>query len=294
MLGPVGGFCTGTLIADNWVLTAGHCDPGAAVSVVFGDDLHPPVVSVAAVRVVHHSELDIMLVEIPTLEKSEPSFPLGVADEPVQTRLVGAVAQLAGYGETETESVGVLKFLASQIAAVDDSWIIVDGRGHSGACVGDSGGPLLLFGKDASIRVAGILSQGDASCLGNDRYVRTDILAQWIAAYVQQASTGNTDCHGIDKVGVCQGFRNVWCDNDRLIAADCTEEQACGWDAHAGYRCVNPAEDPCRGVSLTGVCTKEEYVRCDNGILVEQDCAGCGEECINSPLDGRAECAAPL
>jgi secreted trypsin-like serine protease len=51
--------------------------------------------------------------------------------------------------------------------------------GKTGACVGDSGGPLLGKTMDGRIEVLGLLEAGSASCTGEDFYTRLDRLKSW-------------------------------------------------------------------------------------------------------------------
>jgi hypothetical protein len=176
-------LCTGMFIAQDWVLTARHCQ-SAAGFVVLGSDSTAPLATGAVERAWSHPELDLLLLHVPRLSPAVPFEPLSLRSAPLDQSWQGRSVELAGFGETDTGEVGRLRFVTEPITSVGDVSVIVDGMGRSGACLGDSGGPLLAVGADAAIEVIGVLNAGSASCKGRDRYVRIDVAMPWLTEIV--------------------------------------------------------------------------------------------------------------
>jgi hypothetical protein len=185
LLSPVGSrgaqLCSGALIAPNAVLTARHCveqRPAASASVVLGPSLQRPEGTLRVDQFIYDEERDLAVVVIkPEFADSRaPALPLVGSDE----INVGDQATLAGFGVDEDGNVGERRFVNEPIVAVDDELLTVDGGGKSGACMGDSGGPLLLRAASGELRVAGVLSVGSASCNELDVYQRIAPVADWL------------------------------------------------------------------------------------------------------------------
>lgn len=180
-------LCTGTIVSPGRMLTAAHCRRSGGSGAL---RLRIPSTGGDAVvrAFVVHPELDVMLMEF---DASAPGFDsaLGLVSGQIDAEWIGRRLELAGYGTTETGATGELRFTEEPVAKIDDGEIAVDGAGESGACEGDSGGPLLVpdgatsigDGGRATPRVAGVLSRGSASCRGIDVYTRADAIADWLA-----------------------------------------------------------------------------------------------------------------
>jgi Trypsin len=153
--------------------------------------------------------------------------------------------------------------------------IAVSGFGTTGACDGDSGGPLLIRGANGTVMVAGVLSVGSLTCTGNDTYVRLDTIGQWVQTVVGAYESVDRACGGIDTAGRCFYGDAVWCANGQIAGQACSGATSCGWDAaQAGYRCVLPTRDPCAGVDSVGTCKGNTALQCNGGELQRKDC-GC-------------------
>lgn len=173
--------CTGSLIAENVVLTAGHCVPEvkagekAGMYVVFTKDLNKLTKEVirAVNKVVVHPKYgteaedgsdanDIALIRFTGLKAPGYELAKFLKDETLLT--TGATVTLAGYGLTDgvnktgdnllrKTDVQILEHFGKTEVALDQS----QGKG---ACHGDSGGPAFLKGADGVEYVWGITSRG--------------------------------------------------------------------------------------------------------------------------------------
>ena len=166
-------LCSGVLVAHGVVLTAKHCvAQGATVEVFFGRGVDRPI----ATQVVDHFVDDLngdLALAVFDQVGSLPITPLRLLSD--DRLAVGDSVTIAGYGADEDGGVGRQLFANETIAAIDADTITVDGKGKSGACIGDSGGPLLVFDpSSALVYVAGILSVGSPSCTALDVYQRID------------------------------------------------------------------------------------------------------------------------
>jgi hypothetical protein len=283
----IGSFrlCSGTLIAPNWVITAKHCGLNDGVQFCIGSDPAVPDQCISSYRVVNHPDVDMTLVEL--LEDARTRVPglkpLGVMSDRMDGEWIGRQAEASGYGETQNGTLGTRYFTSEPIVSLERGYVTIDGQGQRGVCFGDSGGPVLVIADDGSIRVAGVLSNGDESCLGRDNFTRTDLQLAWIEQYTGPLDSGGSQgCGQIGRVGRCESGRAVWCSNESIQTEECAAPAACGWDeAAAGFRCIT-GPDPCEGFDGFGGCEGNVARWCDDGVPRYRDCTICNQICVSS------------
>jgi len=177
----VGTTCTASRVAEGVAITARHCfssfdswriSIGAADEEgARGDD--DACLHFVEANVVSHPRLDLALVFFPD--------PTPHASVPVATNLPDGNAPLllAGYGTTEAGTHGDFRALPATIVVRHSEAVTVQGHG-GGACIGDSGGPLFAVGEDRAMTLLGTLSNGSASCLGQDSYILAAAARDWL------------------------------------------------------------------------------------------------------------------
>lgn len=178
--------CTAVVVSPGVALTARHCldhdgngswDGAALDATVVGES---GALLGAVDDVALHAELDVAVLHAGSLATAHPAItPLPLLAQGLDATWVGGIVELAGYGVSEHEEPATLRFVTEAIADVTADHVVVDGHGTSGACAGDSGGPLLALAPSGEVRVLGVLDDGPASCVGRDRYTRADRLRGW-------------------------------------------------------------------------------------------------------------------
>ncbi len=209
-------FCTGTLIAEDVVLTAGHCletwgggvMSASKVAVYVGEnpyvDLTSHVYTVSEVE--QHSGYnsmtladDIGLIRLDSAVTEATPVPHLPASLGLSSSDKGDTLNFAGFGETESGGYGKLLQVDLKLSTVySESFRYTQSTG--GPCAGDSGGPA-FFERSGTWYVAGVTSYGDYACKTYGVSTKVDAYETWIDSFVGSSSGGGgttADCSSFD------------------------------------------------------------------------------------------------
>ncbi len=276
------GRCAGFFVQPDVVLTALHCR-----DLFEADDANVAAANGAAMTVlssVPHPTLDLLLLDVTATAAGalDEMVPFALAAPLADEQLLGARVELTG-----TSRGGGRFFDVLDVIGVNASTLVVNGPVGTGACDGDSGGPLLWRGPDGAVEAIGVLSSGSPGCQGRDTFVRLDNLAP---GFLPGQAPVAQPCGGLSDVGRCYDQTAAWCEEGAPAAATCDR---CGWREGQGFRCLLAEEaDACEGLSDLGTCEAGVARWCQDGAQQEQDCVPCG--CQVLPATGRARCGVPV
>lgn len=203
------GMCSGTLIAPDVVLTAGHCAEIDPVRIVAGATSYTAGgVEVAVARTITYPDWQGSY-DAAVLVLAEPVAgvtPRALARDCTFDGFArGTRVHLVGFGLTDPDGRGDNTMLREAMAAVDDPECtgghgcreaiapggeFVAGGGDVNSCFGDSGGPVYLDTAAGTIAIGAVSRGVDGAaepCDGGGIYVRTDKLVAWI-----EQQTGRT------------------------------------------------------------------------------------------------------
>jgi hypothetical protein len=212
------GVCTGTLVAPDVVLTAGHCIDGRPREVIVDtiDYGRPGGERIAAAwsRAYPHwdERYDVGVVMLASPARAKPR-PVAAACTAREHVVAGEEVRLIGFGLATYTATDTNTRLREATAAITDPTCSLDpacapaiapdgeflaGGQGTDSCFGDSGGPVLL-GPPSSAALLGVVSRGLSlpalPCGGGGIYVRADRVAAWIQR-VTDRKLVRTSCSG--------------------------------------------------------------------------------------------------
>ncbi len=197
------GSCTGTLIAPDIVLTAGHCADAGLTQVIANTTNYNQAGGVrsqiASITAYPNWEttFDVAIVKLTT--PITAVAPRGVgAGCTFQGFSNNMMVHLVGFGLTDTAGQGNNTALREATAPVTDPTCsggngcqagaspageFIAGGNGTDSCFGDSGGPVYLDTPRGTMVIAAVsrgLNNSPTPCGGGGIYVRTDKVLQWI------------------------------------------------------------------------------------------------------------------
>jgi secreted trypsin-like serine protease len=201
-------FCGGTLISDDWILTAGQCVDGAILfTIQLGSTSLSKTdgnrVTLASSEYVLHPSYDPLTIQndIALIQLRIPieftNYILPVHSLPTADLDSGNRVVVLGWGQTSDDdpdlsddlkyvAVSVLTNVECQITygnQITDEMLCVDGNYNEGTCNGDTGSPLVVvvaLGNAQLVGVSSFISGNGCESTDPSGYTRVYPYVEWI------------------------------------------------------------------------------------------------------------------